>query len=51
MEIWGHCAHCDRWFPCVAWFDRSAPAPCCPRCGNEPWAIENRAARVLLRSA
>lgn len=51
MEIWGHCADCDRWFPCTAWFDRDAPAPCCPRCGDEPWAIENRAALVLVRSA
>ncbi len=51
MEIWGHCAHCDVWFPCLDWFDRSAPPPCCPFCGADPWAIENRAPRVLVLEA
>lgn len=44
MEIWGHCAACDHWFACERWFDRHAPTPCCPLCGDEPHAIENRAA-------
>lgn len=43
MEIWGHCAACDHWFACERWFDRQAPPPCCPTCGADPHAIENRA--------
>lgn len=51
MDIWGYCPDCDTWFRCPGWFDRSAPQPCCDRCGGEPTAIENRAAdgsRVLV---
>lgn len=48
MEIWGHCSGCDRWFPCEGWFDREAPAPCCPMCGAEPHAIENRAVQAVV---
>jgi hypothetical protein len=42
MDIWGHCATCDQWFRCEQWFDREAPTPCCPTCGDEPHMIENR---------
>jgi hypothetical protein len=45
MEIWGLCGPCERWFYCEGWFDKSLPAPTCPVCGEEPSAIENRAAR------
>lgn len=44
MEIWAYCASCGHWFYCPAWFDRTQPQPCCPACGAEPTAIENRAA-------
>lgn len=51
MDIWGWCHDCARWFPCQDWFDPKVAQPCCPGCGSEPSAIENRAAgrRVLAQ--
>lgn len=43
MEIWGYCDECRGWFACRNWFDPGSPHPVCPRCGDEPTAIENRA--------
>jgi hypothetical protein len=48
MDIWGLCPTCDTWFPCERWFDRAAPEPTCPSCGEAPTAIENRTVVVPL---
>lgn len=44
VAIWGFCGHCEHWFACPEWFDRTRPQPCCTICQREPVAIVNRAA-------
>lgn len=39
LRIWGLCPKCSSWFDCDAWFDRSQPTPCCPRCALGPSTI------------
>lgn len=46
-DIWGWCADCDAWFACPGFLDRTKPPTVCTECGDDPDAIENRAAMLV----
>jgi hypothetical protein len=44
MDVWAHCAACDRWFYCG---QGAAAGVTCPVCANTAARVEDRDARDL----